>query len=255
MYRRWFLGAAVALLCPLAAVGLESPAAITVYGAASLTNVLQDIGDGFTRSSGIPVKFSFAASSQLARQIEAGAAADLFLSADTEWMDYLDHRDLIQRPSRHNLLGNRLALIAPADSKIVLRIAPHFPLRSALGKEHLATGDPDTVPVGRYARAALLTLGVWNDVADRLVRAENVRSAMMFVARGEVPLGIVYETDARLDPKVRIVDLFPVNAHPPITYPVALTRRASPGAGRLLDYLRGPSGTAAFEKYGFIILP
>jgi molybdate transport system substrate-binding protein len=245
-----------AVMClPVCAVAAEAPPALTVYAAASLTDVLQPLGASYTRDTGIAVKFSFAASSALARQIESGAEADLFVSADQEWMDYLAARHLIRPISRYNLLGNRLALVAPADSRLALAIGPRFPLLAALGGERLATGDPDTVPVGRYARAALTTLGVWGEIEPRLVRAENVRSALAFVARGEVPLGIVYATDARVDPKVRIVGLFPESAHPPITYPVALTRDARPGADRFLAFLRGPAGRAAFEKAGFMVLP
>jgi molybdate transport system substrate-binding protein len=253
--RRQVFATLCALFVAAGAQAAGSGEAITVYGAASLANVLQVIGDGFTTATGIPVKLSFAASSQLARQIESGSPADVFFSADPEWMDYLEQHDLIQKPSRANVLGNRLVLIAPADSTVRLRIAPNFPLRAALGTGRLATADPDTVPAGRYARSALLNLGVWNDVADRLVPAENVRSAMVFVARGEAPLGIVYETDARVDRKVRIIDVFPAGTHPPITYPLALTRSASPAAARFVDYLRGPAGRAAFERYGFTMLP
>ena len=198
----------------------------------------------------------FGASSAVARQIEAGAPADLFFSADTDWMDYVQARGLIQPASRHNLLGNRLVLIAPADSTIQLTIGPNFPLAQALGKGgRLATGDPDSVPVGRYARSALTTLGVWNDVVDHLVRAENVRSAMLFVERGEVPLGIVYQTDAQVDAKVRVVAVFPANSHLPIIYPAALTAHAVPGSAAFLAYVRGPKGQAVFRRFGFIILP
>src|SRR5579863_923 len=214
---------------------------ITVFAAASLTNVLQDLGDGFTKETSIPVRFSFAASSALARQIENGAPADVFLSADLEWMDYLQARNLIQRDTRQNVLGNRLVLIAPADSKIDVKIAPHFPLAKALGTGHLATGDPDSVPVGRYAREALTTLGVWNDVADRLVRADSVRSALAFVDRGEAMLGIVYETDALVDKHVRVVGAFPATSHLPIVYPIALTGAAKPYAARFVAYIRGPA--------------
>ncbi len=243
------------LLCALSATSAASAATITVYGAVSLTEVLQDLADRYTKATGVAVKLSFAASSSLARQIDAGSRADVFLAADQEWMDYLEQRNLLRAGSRHNLLGNRLVLVAPADSAITLKIGPKFPLRAALGKERLATGDPDMVPVGRYARSALLSLGVWNEVADRLVRAENVRSALTFVARGEVPLGIVYATDARVDLKVRIVDVFPVWSHPPITYPIALTRDAVPEAAAFVSYLRGQEGRAAFEKVGFLVLP
>jgi molybdate transport system substrate-binding protein len=255
MQRRTIFPLLGALLLALTASAAGGAPVITIYGAASLTNVLQSLGESFTAATGVPVRFSFAASSQLARQIETGAPADVFFSADQEWMDYLDQRELIQQSTRHNVVGNRLVLIAPADSRLDLRIVPNFPLRAALGNERLATGDPDVVPAGRYARSALQNLGVWNDVANRLVRAENVRSAMVYVARGEAPLGIVYETDARVDPKVRIVDVFPASSHPPIAYPIALTRGASPAAARFIDYLRGPDGKSAFLKSGFIVLP
>jgi molybdate transport system substrate-binding protein len=253
--RSMALFALLASLALAAVAAAAEPAALVVDGAASLTDSLQRVGDGFTATTHIPVKFSFAASSALARQIEAGAPADVFFSADPDWMDYLEQRHLIRSESRRNLLGNRLALVAPADSKLVLHIEPHFALRAALGQERLATGDPDVVPVGRYARAALTSLGVWDEVADRLVRAENVRSALIFVARGEVPLGIVYETDARVDPKVRIVDLFPTETHPPIIYPAAMTSTASPNAQRFMEFLRTPAARATFEKFGFTVLP
>jgi molybdate transport system substrate-binding protein len=224
---------------------------ITVFAAASLTNVLQELGDSFTKETSIPVRFSFAASSALARQIENGSPADIFFSADLEWMDYLQTRNLIQRDSRRDVLGNRLVLIAPADSKIKLSIEPHFPLLAALGKGRLATGDPDSVPVGRYAREALTTLGVWKDVADRVVRADSVRSALAFVDRGEAPLGIVYETDALIDKHVRVVDVFPADSHLPIIYPIALTPTAKADAARFAAYIRGPAGNVAFKAYGF----
>ncbi len=224
---------------------------ITVFAAASLTDVLQALGDKFTRETSIPVRFSFAASSALARQIENGAPADIFFSADLEWMDYLQMRNLIQRDTRHDVLGNRLVLIAPADSKIKLKIEAHFPLASALGKGRLATGDPDGVPVGRYAREALTTLGIWNNVADRLVRADSVRSALAFVDRGEAPLGIVYETDALIDKRVRVVDVFPANSHLPIVYPIALIGAAKTDAASFVAYIRGPVGVAAFKAQGF----
>jgi len=243
--------------------GLASPATaavfdsapITVFAAASLTNVLQELGDGFTKETSIPVRFSFAASSVLARQIENGAPADIFFSADLEWMDYLQTRNLIQPETRHDIVGNRLVLIAPTDVKIKLKIAPHFPLAAALGGGRLATGDPDSVPVGRYARQALTSLGVWSEVADRLVRADSVRSALAFVDRHEVPLGIVYQTDALIDSKVRVVDVFPVNSHLPIVYPIALTRAAKADAAKFVAYVRGPAGEVAFKAHGFTPLP
>ncbi|HWJ34405.1 MAG TPA: molybdate ABC transporter substrate-binding protein [Steroidobacteraceae bacterium] len=227
---------------------------IVVCAAASLTDALQELGAEYGKSTGNVVKFSFAASSALARQIESGAPADVFFSADIDWMEYLQKRNLIQTASRRDLLGNRLVLIAPAASAITLKIAPHFGLAEALGKSRLATGDPDSVPVGRYARAALTTLGVWDSVADRIVRAENVRAALAFVDRGEVPLGIVYKTDALVDPGVRIVDTFPADTHPPIIYPIALTTGARSGAAQFADYLGTPAAGAVFAKYGFVPL-
>lgn len=255
LLRRRFLGLVALLACGAAcAAAPPTGRPVTVFAAASLTNVLQKAGDDFTRATGVPVRLSFAASSVLARQIEAGASADVFVSADQEWMDYLDQRGLIDKATRRNLVGNRLVLVAPADSPLQLKIAPGFAITAALGNGRLATGDPDSVPVGRYARQALTTLGVWNDVADRLVRAEDVRHALMFVARGEVPLGIVYETDARMDPRVRVIDTFPNGTHLPITYPVAATKGSGPDAGRFADYLRSEAGRATFESFGFTVL-
>ncbi|MEJ0084739.1 MAG: molybdate ABC transporter substrate-binding protein [Pseudomonadota bacterium] len=225
---------------------------LLVFAAASLTNVLGELSPAWEKSSGVTVKLSFAASSVLARQIEAGGKADVFVSADQEWMDYLQSRDLLDKASRRNLVGNRLVLIAPADSKIELKIAPGFKLAAALGEGRLATGDPDTVPVGRYARSALTALGVWDEVQDKLVRADNVRSAMMFVARGEVPLGIVYTTDALVDSKVRVVDTFPETSHAAITYPGTVTKGASPQAADYLKFLGGPDARATWQKFGFL---
>jgi molybdate transport system substrate-binding protein len=241
----------------LAALSAASPAAdaqkpsITVFAAASLTNVLQELGDSFTKGTSLPIRFSFAASSALARQIENGSPADVFFSADLEWMDYLQTRGLIQQATRHDVLGNRLVLIAPADSLIKLKIEPHFLLAAALGKGRLAAGDPDSVPAGRYAREALTWLGVWDDVAARLARADSVRSALAFVDRGETPLGIVYETDALIDKQVRVVDVFPAASHVPIVYPIALTAAAKGDAAKFVAYIRGPAGDMAFKAYGF----
>src|SRR5687768_10082889 len=224
---------------------------VLVFAAASLTNVLDEIGAAYTQQTRQTVKFSYAASSALARQLEAGARADVFFSADLEWMDYVQARGLIDRTTRRNVLGNRLALVAPADSKIELRIAPGFALAAALGNGRLATCDPESVPVGKYARSALTSLGIWNDVADRLVRADNVRSALAFIARGETPLGIVYETDAKVERRVRVVDFFPADSHPPIVYPVTLTVSARPAARQFIDFLQSAPAHEAFKKYGF----
>jgi molybdate transport system substrate-binding protein len=232
-------------------IAVQADKGITVFAAASLTNVLQDLGDSFTKNSNIPVRFSFAASSALARQIENGSRADLFFSADLQWMDYLQARNLIQPGTRQDVLGNQLVLIGPVDSKINLKIGPKFALAAAVGTGRLATGDPDSAPVGRYAHEALANLGVWDDVAARLVRADSVRSALAFVDRGEAVLGIVYATDALVDKKVRVIDVFPANSHAPIIYPAALTTGAKADTAKFLAYLRGPAGKAAFEHSGF----
>lgn len=224
---------------------------VLVFDAASLTDVVEELGKGFTGRSHVPVKSSPGASSALARQVEAGAAADVFFSADLEWMDYLERRKLLRPGSRHEVVRNRLVLIAPADSRVSVKIAPGFALLEALGDGRLATGDPDSVPVGKYAHAALAKLGVWNSVSGRIVRAENVRSALAFVARGEAPLGIVYRTDALAEKRVRIVDVFPEDSHPPIIYPIALTTRAGPAAQRFLDFVISDAAQPIFRKYGF----
>jgi molybdate transport system substrate-binding protein len=242
-----------ALLTTTAHAADTSPS-LLVYGAASLSNVLDELGTAYSSESHQAVKFSFAASSTLARQIEAGAKADVFISADGEWMDYLQARNLINTNTRSNLLGNKLVLIASLESNVQLHIAPDFALAAALGNGRLATGDPDSVPAGKYARSALTSLGVWNAVADKLVRADNVRTALAFVDRGEAPLGIVYETDALIDKKVRIVDFFPATSHPPIVFPIALTVSAKAGADKFIEFLHSASAQAAFKKYGFSVL-
>jgi molybdate transport system substrate-binding protein len=252
LLRALFIGV---LAISVSARAADAPPALVVFGAASLTNVLQDIGTEYRRETGHEVVFSFAASSVLARQIEAGTRADVFFSADEDWADYLQARKLIDVPSRHDIVKNRLVLIAPASSDIKLKIAPHFALAAALGNGRLATGDPASVPVGRYARAALTKLGVWDEVSPRIVPAEDVRSALAFVARGETPLGIVYKTDALIEKRVRIVDTFAEGSHPPITYPAALVATAKPGAREFLAFLRSVPARKIFEHYGFENLP
>lgn len=253
--RRLGLVIGLGLWCAFSFARAADQRDVTVFAAASLTNALQDISKDFEAGGGAKVKFSFAASSLLARQIEAGAEADLFFSADTAWMDYLDQRKLIQTASRRDLLSNRLVLIAPKDSSIALKIKPKFALAQALGDGKLAVADPDTVPAGRYAKAALTSLGVWDAVAPMLVRAENVRAALAYVARGEAALGIVYDTDAKAETKVKVVDVFPADTHPPIVYPVALTARAeSREAKAFLDYIIGAKAAGVFTRYGFIVI-
>ena len=248
---------ALGLLCLTITASLPAAAQqpqILVFAAASLSETVQELSAAYEKTARVTVKSSFDSSSVLARQIEAGAQADVFFSADTAWMDYLQTRSLIKPDSRKNLLGNSLVLIAPAQSQIQLKIAPHFPLVPALGDGRLATGDPDSVPAGRYARSALTTLGVWDEIAPRLARAENVRVALLYVARGETPLGVVYATDALADKSVRVVDTFPADTHEPIVYPIALTKSAKSEAAGFVAYLSGPPGRDTFVKHGFTVL-
>jgi molybdate transport system substrate-binding protein len=250
---RWIracLAAAALVLLPTFAGAAD----VTMFAAASLTDALQTIGKDYQAKTGHTVVFSFAASSVLAKQIEASKGADIFISADTDWMDYLDSRGLIAHDTRKNLLGNRLVLIAPANSSVSLAIAPHFDLLGALNGGRLAVADPDSVPAGKYARSALTSLGVWNAVVDHLVQAENVRVALAYVARGEAPLGIVYATDAQSEGKVKTVGIFPASTHAPIVYPVALTKDADAEAKDFLAYLSSADARAVFAKDGFVIL-
>lgn len=255
--RRMLTRALLAWACIVAgAIGPSVAAAedakpVLVFGAASLTDVLDELGKAFTAKTQVPVKSSLAASSALAKQIEAGAPADVFFSADLEWMDYVEKHGLLRAGSRHDVVRNRLVLIAPVDSQVSVKIAPGFNLVKALGDGKLVTGDPDSVPVGKYAHTALENLHVWDSVADRIVRAENVRSALAFVARGEAPLGIVYQTDALAEKRVRVVDVFPEDSHPPVTYPIALTSGASPQAQKFLNFVISDAAKPIFRKYGF----
>jgi molybdate transport system substrate-binding protein len=232
----------------------RSGKALIVFAAASLTDVLDEVDRAYTARTGIEVRASYAASSVLARQIESGAPADVFFAADYEWMNYLEQHRLLKEGSRHDLLGNTLLLVAAAGSSLQLRIAPGFDLPGALGKGRLALGDPDSVPAGMYAQAALTNLGVWDRVKDHLARADNVRAALEYVARGESPLGIVYGTDAQAEKRVRVVDTFPANTHPPITYPVALTEGAHPEAERYAEFLRSETARQIFMRRGFEVL-
>lgn len=232
-----------------------SGAPVTVFAAASLQESLTEAGNLWSRRAGAPVRFSFGASSAIARQISQGAPADLFLSADREWMDWLAGRRLIVGASRRDLLSNTLVLIAPASSKVRLVVGRGMSLARALGSGRLAVADTRVAPAGRYAKAALTSLEVWSSVKDRLLPAESVRNALAYVARGEAPLGIVYATDARADPRVRVVGIFPAGSHPPIVYPaarVAASRHRE--AASLLGYLQGPSASAVFRRHGFGVL-
>ena len=248
---------ALSALTAVSAVGGDQSGTgtVIVFAAASLKNALDDINARWGRETSKPATISYAASSTLAKQIENGAPADLFISADPDWMDYLEQRRLIKLGSRSDLLGNALVLVAPAKSPVKLTIAPNFPLAAALGDGRLAMADPAAVPAGLYGKAALEKLGVWPSVANRVAAAENVRAALLLVARGEAPLGIVYSTDAAVEPGIRIVDTFPPDTHPPIVYPIALTATSdNPDAPSLLVYLRGAAARAQFERAGFTAL-
>jgi molybdate transport system substrate-binding protein len=254
MFSSHLLRAVVAAVLLATAAAAAQAADVTVFAAASLTDALQRVADGYKAKSGQTVALSFAASSALARQIEASGGADIFISADKDWMDYLDNKDLIAHATRKDVLGGHLVLIASASSNARVKIAPHFDLVGALGDGRLSIADPDSVPAGKYAKAALTALDVWNSVANRLAVAENARVALAYVARGEAPLGIVYSSDAIAEPKVKIVGEFPDNTHPPIVYPAALTKDAKPAAQAFLNYLEGPQARAIFTKAGFIFL-
>ena len=227
---------------------------VMVFAAASTTNAVTDIGALFVKKNIGRFVPSFASSSTLAKQIEKGAPANVFLSANEKWMNYLEEKKLIDPSSRFDLLGNRIALIAPADSDVKVKIAPDFDLAKILDDGKLAMGDPDHVPAGIYGKQALEKLGVWDNVKDKVVRAKDVRSALVLVERGEAPLGVVYTTDAAITDKVKIVGIFPEDSHPPIVYPVALVAgNENPTARSFLEFLKTPEAKAVFEKYGFTV--
>lgn len=251
MLRRCFLALALAAGLATAAQAADTQ----VFAAASLKNALDNIIAQYKAETGKGVAASYAASSALARQIEQGAPADIFMSADLDWMDYLQQRNLVRPETRVSLLGNRLVLIAPADSQAQVEIGKGFGLAKLLGDGRLAVGETASVPAGRYAKAALETLGVWTSVEAKLAPAENVRAAMALVARGEAPLGIVYETDAVAEKGVKVVGFFPEDSHPPIVYPVALTAAsANPDAPAFLAYIRSAKAAPLFKQQGFTLL-
>jgi len=250
------IAAAAALLGLI--LGTAQPAMadeILVFAAASLKNALDEAVMGYEQQGGDKVNVSYAASSALAKQLESGAPADIFISADLDWMDYAQQRNLIKPETRKNLLGNRLVLVAPASSGITVEIKPNFPLVSLLKDGRLAMADPDTVPAGKYGKAALEKLGVWSSVEGKVARAENVRAALFFVSRQEAPLGIVYQTDAAADRGVKIVAAFPEDTHPPIVYPIALSAASKdPGAVKFLGFVESSAAKPIFEKQGFTVL-
>jgi molybdate transport system substrate-binding protein len=228
---------------------------LTVFAAASMKNALDDVDAAYTAKTGIKIVASYAASSVLAKQIEQGAPADVFVSADTDWMDYAITKKAINQPTRINLLGNSIVLIAPKDSTVTnVTIGQGFDLAKLAGAGKIATGDVSSVPVGKYAKAALEKLGAWDAAAPKFAMAESVRAALTLVARQEAVLGIVYSTDAKVEPGVKIVGTFPAESHPPIIYPVAATTTAKTEATDYLAFLRTSAAKAIFEKYGFSFL-
>ena len=245
--------AAIGLTFAAHAACADAPQKLTVFAAASLKNALDEAGRQYEQRSGNKVINSYAASSALARQIENGAPADLFISADTDWMDHVEKRNLLKPGTRINLLRNEIVLIAPAASAVAVEIKRNFPLAQLLGDNRLAMADPDSVPAGKYGKAALQALGVWPSVANKVARAENVTAALLFVSRAEAPLGIVYRTDAVSDKRVRIVGAFPAGTHPPVVYPAALlVSGKSPNAAKFFEYLKSGSAMEIFRKHGFM---
>jgi molybdate transport system substrate-binding protein len=228
---------------------------LLVFGAASLKNALDEANAQYQRNAGLKIVVSYGASSALAKQIEGGAPADIFISADLDWMDYVAGHKLIKSETRFNLLGNKLVLVAPADSRINLTIGPNFPLAQALGNDRLAMADPAAVPAGKYGKAALEALGVWSSVSSKIAPAQDVRTSLLLVSRGEAPLGIVYQTDAVADKGVKIVGAFPEATHPHIIYPIAVTTAsANPGVAAYIGFLKSPAAKPAFEIQGFVVL-
>jgi molybdate transport system substrate-binding protein len=261
--QRFSFSAALAALLVLCAVPLAARAqhqvqdrSILVFAAASMKNALDDVDASFAKQTGIAVVASYDASSALMRQIEQGAPADVFISADLKWMDYGSERKLIDDKTRVNLLGNTLVLIAGRDSKLGnVSIDPGLDLAGLAGEGRIATGDVRAVPVGIYAKNALQKLGLWDAVEPKLAMVGNVRAALVLVARGEAPLGIVYASDAKVEPAVKIVGAFPDDSHEPIVYPVAATPTAKPAAALYLSFLRSAAARTIFERYGFRVLP
>lgn len=228
---------------------------LTIFAAASMKNALDELNTAYTAKTGVKVVASYAASSALAKQLEQGAPADAFISADTDWMDYSTAKKTINEPTRINLLGNKIVLIAPKDSKLGnVAIGAGFDLAKLAGDGRVATGDVKAVPVGKYAKAALEKLGAWQAAEPKFAMAESVRAALALVARGEAVLGIVYETDAKVEPGVKIIGAFPADSHPAIIYPVAATAAAKPEATDYVTFLRSAAAKAIFEKYGFTFL-
>ena len=228
---------------------------VLVFAAASLKNALDAVNAQWTKETGKKAVISYASSSALAKQIEQGAPAQMFISADLDWMDYLAAKSLIKPDTRSNLLGNRIVLIASKDKAQPVEIKPGFDLAKLLGDGRLSIANVDAVPAGKYGKAALEKLGVWAGVAGKIAQAENVRAALLLVSRGEAPAGIVYQTDAAADPNVKIIGTFPEDTHPPIIYPIALTASAThPDAAAFLAYIGSEKAKPLFQAQGFTVL-
>jgi molybdate transport system substrate-binding protein len=244
------------LLAAIAIVAFSATAyaeqKVTVYAAASLTNAIGEIATQYEKAKGVKVVNSFAASSALAKQIENGAPADVFISADSKWMNYLQDKNKIDKSSRHDLLGNHLVLIAPKGSPLKVTMDKSFDFAKSFDGK-LCTGDLESVPVGIYAKQSLIKLGWWNDVKSRIVGTQDVRAALAFVERGECSAGIVYETDAKISAKSDMVATFPDATHDLIVYPVAVVANAQAGAKDFVEYLASPEASAIFSKYGFSV--
>lgn len=238
-----------------AEMGAAAAPAVTVFAAASLKNALDAVSADFQKETGVELKVSYAGSMALAKQIEAGAPADVFFSADVASMDYLGQKNLIQPATRADLLGNTLVVVAPKSSRLEKLPFSAQAFVAAIGAGKIATGDVASVPVGKYAKAALERLGLWAVTEPNFAFTDNVRAALMFVARDEAPLGVVYLTDARSEPNVKIVATFPAGSHPPIVYPIALTAAAKgEGPAKLLEFLKGQLAKTLFQEQGFAVL-
>jgi len=257
MFSRLFLVLTILTAAISADAQARENGQITVFSAASLKSALDEIVALYRAQTGAAVTAAYAGSSALARQIQYGAPADVFISANSGWMDLLESEGLIRGDTRTDLLSNRLALISPATSSVTLRIAPGFDLAGALGADgRLAMALVDAVPAGIYGRVALQRLDVWDSVRTQVAQADSVSAALRLVAIGEAPLGIVYATDAMAEPQVKLVGLFPDDTHPAILYPIAFTTEADlPGSIEFLDFLFGPEASAIFLRYGFLSPP
>ena len=249
----WLFSVLIILVASSPAISQEN--SVIIFSAGSTTNAVTDIAALFSQTKGIKAVTSFASSSTLARQIDKGAPAQVYISANKKWMDYLEEKNLIEPGTRFNLLSNRLVLIAPHDSPLsTITIEKDFPLVTLIDNGHMAMGDPDHVPSGIYGKKAMENLGVWESVKDKIVRSKDVRAALALVARGEVPVGQVYATDAAISDKVKVIATFPADSHPAIVYPAAIIAdQKTPEAQAFLSFLTSPEARNIFEKYGFSV--